>query len=137
MIRYIPTAGSTVAQDLTEALWALARPPEVRLPGEVTTGLFGCVTCLDDSVCLVVDTEYQITVNEEAVLDGIADILQPFIDAGQLPADTNDNLAAYIEANRGQVITVYSAFPQLFKDQSLDLAGMIAAEKLNEPGGIS
>lgn len=131
MIRYIP---ASAAETLSLALWGLARPPEVRGEND-TQFLFPWITALDGSLWLAVETEYSILVHEEAVLDGIADILQPFIDAGQLPADTNDNLAAYIEANRGQVITVYSAFPQLFKDQSLDLAGMIAAGKLSDPGG--
>lgn len=129
MIRYIP---ASAAEALSLALWGLARPPEVR--GEDDTRfLFPWITALDGSLWLAVETEYSILVHEEAVLDGIADILQPFIDAGQLPTDTNDNLASYIEANRGQVITVYSAFPQLFKDQSLDLAGMISAGKLTDP----
>jgi len=131
MIRYIPAAA---AEPLSLALWGLTRPPEVR-GGNDTQYLFPWITALDGSLWLAVETEYSILVHADAVLDGIADILQPFIDAGQLPADTNDNLASYIAANRGQVITVYSAFPQLFKDQSLDLAGMIAAGKLSEPEG--
>ena len=133
MIRYIP---APAAEALSLALWGLARPPEVRGEND-TQFLFPWITALDGSLWLAVETEYSILVHADAVLDGIADILQPFIDAVPplLPADTNEVLAAYIEANRGGVITVYSAFPQFFKDQSLDLAGMIAAGKLSEPGG--
>jgi hypothetical protein len=131
MIRYIP---APAAEPLSLALWGLARPPEVRGDND-TQYLFPWITALDGSLWLAVETEYSILVHEDAVLDGIADILQPFIDADPpiLPADTNDNLAAYIESNRGQVITVYSAFPPFFKDQSLDFAGMVAAGKLNNP----
>jgi hypothetical protein len=59
----------------------------------------------------VVDTDYEINVHADAVLAGIADILQPWIDAGHLPADTNTNLAALVESLRGQRLVVYDAFP--------------------------
>jgi hypothetical protein len=96
--------------------------------------MFEVVTALDDgSLWLMVDTTFTIRVHELAVLDGIADILQPWIDDGSLPADTNDVLAAFVESKRGQDLTVYEAFPQLFKDMSLTTAQMIAAGKLANP----
>lgn len=80
--------------------------------------LFPWVTALDGSLWLLVETNYEITVHVEAVLDGIADILQPFIDGGHLPADTNTQLSALIESKRGEVLVVYEAFPPFFKSQS-------------------
>ncbi len=59
-----------------------------------------------------------IHVHHEAVLNGIADVLQPWIDGGVLPADTNETLAAYIESKRGQRMIPWEAFPQFFKDAS-------------------
>jgi hypothetical protein len=76
---------------------------------------------------LIVDTAFTIPVHAEAELGDIADILQPWIDSGQLPPDTNTNLAVYIEAMRGQMIIVYDAFPQLFKDMSKTYDEMVAA----------
>jgi len=126
---YIPAPS---AQPLSDALWGLARPPSVRGTND-TQYLFPWVTALDGSKWLLVDTEYSITVHAEAVLDGIADILQPFIDAGQLPADTNTVLAALVESKRGRRLAVYEAFPQFFKDQAKTREQMIDAGLLNKP----
>lgn len=128
MIRFVP---GTQVEPLTRALWRLAVPdPETG----ATDQMFEVVTAVDDgSLWLMVDTTFTIRVHELAVLDGIADILQPWIDDGSLPADTNEVLAAFVESKRGQDLTVYEAFPQLFKDMSLTTAQMIAAGKLANP----
>ena len=129
MTRFVP---SSAAEPLSQALWSLSRPPAVRGPND-TQYLFGWVNALDASRWLMVDTEYEISVHAEAELGGIAVILQPWIDAGHLPADTNAQLAALIESKRGQQLVVYDAFPQLFKDMSKTHAEMIAAGLLAEP----
>lgn len=129
MIIYIPAPS---AQPLSYALWGLARPPAVRSVND-TQYLFPWVSALDGSKWLMVDTEYSIMVHAEAVLDGIADILQPFVDAGQLPADTNVTLAAFVESQRGHRLAVYEAFPQFFKDQAKTRDHMTAAKLLNKP----
>ncbi len=85
---------------------------------------------------LIVDTTFTIPVHADAELDGIADILQPWIDAGQLPADTNTTLAAFIESKRGQMLTVYDAFPQLFKGLSKSWQEMVDAGLLAFPAGM-
>lgn len=125
MIRFVP---GTQVEPLTRALWRLAVPdPETG----ATDKMFEVVTALDDGATwLMVDTTFTIRVHADAMLDGIADILQPWIDSGHLPANTNDTLAALVESKRGQDLTVYDAFPQLFKDMSLTTAQMIAAGKL-------
>lgn len=120
MTLYVPAAS---AQQLSEALWRLSVP--ARLPRS-TRYLFTWVTALDESVWLVVDPDHQINVHPEAVLDGIADILQPWIDGGHLPADTNEVLAAVVLAHRGQVMTLWEFFPQHFKDLSKTYAEMVA-----------
>lgn len=129
MIRYVP---SSAAEPLSNALWGLSRPPETRGPND-TQYLFPWITALDATRWLVVDTEYEVNVHPDAVLDGIADILQPWIDQGHLPADTNTVLAALVESLRGQRLVVYDAFPQLFKDMSKTHAEMIAAGLLAAP----
>jgi len=129
MILYIP---SSAAEPLSQALWSLSRPPTLRTEQD-TQYLFGWENVLDGTRWLVVDTEYEINVHPDAELGGIADILQPWIDAGQLPSDTNTQLAALIESKRGQNLVVYDAFPQFFKDMSKTYAQMIAAGLLAEP----
>lgn len=131
MIRYIPSPN---AAPLSEALWNLAKPQHLRTPGD-TQEMFGFVDDLQSPPqrWLMVDTEFSIIVHPQAELDGIGDILQPWIDAGQLPADTNTNLAALIESKRGQPLTVYDTFPQLFKNLSKTREQMIAAGFLNDP----
>lgn len=129
MIRFVP---SSAAEPLSQALWGLARPPHVRGPND-TRYLFGWVTALDGSRWLLVPTDYSINVHPEAELDGIADILQPWIDGGHLPANTNTQLAALVEGLRGQRLVVYDAFPQLFKDMSKTREEMIAAGLLAVP----
>lgn len=129
MIRYIP---ASAAEPLSNALWGLTRPPQVRQPSG-TQYLFAWLDDVSGERWLKVDTTFTIPVHAEAELDGIADILQPWIDSGHLPANTNDTLAALVESKRGQDLTVYDAFPQLFKDMSLTTAQMIAAGKLANP----
>ena len=92
MTRYIP---ASQAEPLTRALWRLAVPN----PAEGDTDkMFEVITALDDgALWLLVDTTFTIRVHEQAVLDGIVDILQPWIDDGSLPADTNEVLAALVE----------------------------------------
>lgn len=131
MIRYVP---SSAAESLSDALWGLTRPPQYRETGD-TTKMFPWVDDLQTPAhrWLEVDTTFTILVHAEAELDGIADILQPWIDDGSLPANTNTLLAAFIESKRGQSLTVYDAFPQLFKDLSKTQAEMIAAGFLPDP----
>ena len=129
MIRFVP---SSAAEPLSQALWGLSRPPQVRGEND-TLHLFGWITALDGTRWLMVPTDYAINVHAEAELNGIADILQPWIDAGHLPADTNTQLAALVESKRGQRLVVYDAFPQLFKDMSKTREEMIAAGLLANP----
>lgn len=109
---YIP---STKAKELSEALWALARPPQVRRESDITSSLFPRITDLDGGKWLVVSDDCVITVHPEAELNGMAGILQPWIDEGLLPAETNNELANFVESKRGQWLVVYEAFPSLFK----------------------
>lgn len=131
MIRYVP---SSAAESLSDALWALTRPPQVRQP-EDTSKMFPWVDDLQvpSKRWLMVDTTFAIRVHEQAVFDGITDILQPWIDDGYLPADTNTNLAVFVESKRGEMLTVYDAFPQLFKDMSKTTHEMIEAGWLANP----
>ena len=123
MILYIP---SSVSESLSGALWALARPLSLQ-ESNVTQFLYGWVVATDETRWLEVDTEGQILVHPDAELGDIAVILQPWVDTGHLPADTNAQLAALIESKRGQQLVVYDAFPQLFKDMSKTLEQMISA----------
>jgi len=118
MIRYVQTSGSDVATRLSGALWSLACPSSERAP-EDTQEMFEIITCLDGTAWLAVVDDFAIQVHEQAELDGIADVLQPWINDGALPADTNTNLATFIEAKRGQQLVVWDAFPDLFKKQAM------------------
>lgn len=129
MRRYVP---SSAAEPLSQALWGLSRPPHVRGPDD-TQYLFGWISDLNGDRWLVVDTEYEINVHPDAVLDGIADILQPWIDSEDLPPDTNTQLAALVESTRGGRLVVWNAFPQLFKDMSKTAEEMQALNLLPQP----
>jgi hypothetical protein len=126
MIRYVPTNGQTTAALLSEALWALSRPPQVRNERD-TLRLFPQVTCTDESVWLVVEVGYDIPVHAEAELGDIEDILQPWIDAGLLHESEPETLRQAINAHKGQRMVVYDQFPQLFKDQSKTRGELVAA----------
>lgn len=98
--------------------------------------MFMSVAGLDGNTYLAVRTGFEVYVHADAELNGIADILQPWIDQGYLPSDTNTQLAALVEGLRGQRLVVYDAFPQLFKDMSKTHAEMIAAGLLAEPATL-
>lgn len=123
MIWYVP---SSAAEALSHALWALTRPPQVRTPKD-TTCMFGWVDDVNGDRWLEVDSEYETSVHPEAELGGIADILQPWIDAGYLPSGVNADLTAYVESKRGGRMTPWEAFPQLFKERSKSHQDMIDA----------
>ncbi len=129
MIRYVPTSGLPIAQALSDALWGLTVPVHLRNPNG-TQRMFGSVTMKDGSVWLAVNTEFRIKVHPDAELGGIAAVMQPWIDEGALPPSTNTDLAALVESLRGESLTPWEAFPQLFKDQSktreeLQAAGLL------------
>jgi len=124
------TPGSRV-DDLTKALFRLSRP--VTLPGDVTQAVFPTLTGTDGSRWLQVDTAYDIPVHPQAELGEIAAILQPWIDEGHLPEDTNTQLAALVDSVRGGRLVVWEAFPQLFKDLSQTREQLVEAGILEEP----
>lgn len=129
MIRYIP---APAAEQMSEHLWSLSRPPQVRGIHD-TQRMFSSIVVLDGSRWLAVDTAFSIRVHPDAELGGIADILQPYITAGYLPADTNEGLAAIVTAMRGQRLTVYDAFPAFFKAVSQTRDQMTARGLLPSP----
>lgn len=126
MIRYVPTSGGTVAQQLTEALWQLSTPP-IHQGLRRTTGLCGLHTMMDGSTWLAVDIGTTVRIHQDAELRGIGAVLQPWITEGSLPADTLDQLAALIDATRGRSLNIWDAFPQLFKDQSRTFEELVSA----------
>jgi len=97
MIRYIP---SSAAEELSRALYALARPLTIRQEGD-TEFMFGWIDDANNQRWIEVHDDFSIVVHPDAELGPIADILQPWIDAGKLPPDTNTQLAAVIESKRG------------------------------------
>lgn len=116
MIFYTP---SSAGQELSAALWALARP--LQLEGKAgTKNMFDTITALDGSTWLEVVNDYEISIHPQAEIGEIADILQPWIDSGDIPADTNAQLTALVESKRGQKLVVYEAFPALFKLKSME-----------------
>lgn len=132
---------SSAAETLSQALWGLSRPAHLR-GGNGTRYLFGWITDLKGERWLVLNTERQINVHADAEMGVIADILQPWITSGHLPAGTNTQLARLIELKRGDNLVVYDAFPALFKlydaetnptGQGKTYAMMIAAGLLANP----
>lgn len=129
MILFVPVLQG---EPLTRELWRLAvTNPELNATNKMFAVIEDAQTLPQH--WLVVDTDFTIRVHPDADLGGIAQILQPWIDVGDLPADTNTQLAALIESKRGQQLVVYDAFPQLLKDMSKTYPQMIAAGLLAEP----
>jgi len=131
-IYYVP---APAAEALSRGLWNLSRPPELRQPGD-TELMFGWVDDLEGNRWLEVKDDFSIIVHPKAELGEIAEILQPWIDGGQLPGNTNEVLAALVETKRGQRLVVWEAFPQLFKDLSKTRAQMVEQGKLAAEGGV-
>jgi hypothetical protein len=128
MIIYVP---SSAAEELSRELWALSRPTTIHQSGD-TEFMFGWIDDLSGQRWIEVHDDFSIVIHPDAELGGIANILQPWIDAGDLPSDTNAQLAAFIESKRGQRLVVYDAFPQFFKDVGKTYEQMVAAGLLEE-----
>jgi len=126
---FVPTSGDTTARNLSAALWRLSRPSQ---GADTTADMFESVTMLDNTVWLAVDTTFTIPVAADAILDGIADVLQPWVNEGALPANTIPDLTTFVETSRGGTMIPWDAFPQLFKDQAktraqLETEGLLSA----------
>lgn len=106
-LAYIPSAA---AELLTKKLWALTDPN----PTRGTSALFGVAEGLDKSAWLQVPTDFSIPVDNSAELDGIADILQPWVGHGITQEDIA-LLEKKVVLHRGQHLIVYDAFPEIFK----------------------
>jgi len=132
MIRFIPTSSGEVADKLSNALWSLSRPENIR-GADTTQRMFSLITCLNGSVWLQVDTEIDTPVHPLAELGEIEEIMQPWIERGLLPANTNADLEALIVGARGLRLNVYDSFPKLFKDQSKTYEELIKLGLLQEP----
>jgi hypothetical protein len=128
MIIYVP---SSAAEELSRELWALSRPATVSQQGD-TEFMFGWIDDIVSQRWIEVHDDFSIVIHPEAELGGIANILQPWIDAGRLPSDTNTQLAVLLDSKRGQSLIVYDAFPQLFKDMGKTYEQMVAAGLLAE-----
>jgi len=128
MIRYVP---SPAADELTVALWGLARPAHLHSATD-TNAMFGWVDDLQSPSkrWLAVDTEFTITIHPEATITEVAAILQPWVNAGHLPPSTIPDLSALVESKRGLPMVVWDAFPQFFKDNSKSEQEMTGSEWL-------
>ena len=127
MIFYVPTSNSDVAASLSDAMWGLSLPLSLR-GANVTQRLFGTVVDKDGGSWLAVDTECAILVHPDAEMGEIADIL---LGAG-LPQGEVDQLGKLIVALRGQRMTPWNYFPDVFKAAAKTRAEMIAAGLLTE-----
>jgi hypothetical protein len=132
MTRYVP---ATKAAELSEALFALARPPAVRQAGEVTKAMCAVIQDLDGAAWILINDQKEVRVHEEAELNGIADLLRPWIGHGIEQADI-DALEALVIASRGGRLIVYDAFPQVFKAASRTRAELVAEGKLEPEGTL-
>lgn len=91
-------------------LWALSDSNPMR----GTESLFPIVYLNDGTTCIEVDTEYSLPVLEGAELNGIADLLRPWVGHGILQSDL-DRLDHLVLESRGTRLAVYEAFPPIFK----------------------
>lgn len=129
MIKYVP---ASAAAELSAALFALSRPPVVRVPGEVTNVMCAWFDDTQGNRWILIDDLREVRVHELAELNGIADILAPFIGHGLLQADI-DGLESLVAQSRGQRLVVYEAFPPLFKALAMTREQMIQENRLPNP----
>lgn len=113
MTRFVPCSSLEVAQTLSAHLWSLSRPPQVR-GDEATAYLFDWRTDAQGVTWLAVVTDYAIPVHGDAVLDGIADILS----GAGIGAQEITELEQTVLARRGQTLTPWQFFPQVFQHAS-------------------
>jgi hypothetical protein len=113
-IYYIP---APAAEALSKGLWELSRPPALQQNGD-TELMFEWIDDSQGNKWIEVKDNFSIIIHPNATLGRIASVLQPWIDSGSLPKETNQNLSSLIEAKRRQRLVVYDAFPPLFKNMA-------------------
>lgn len=116
MTKYVP---ASAAAELSAALFALSRPPAIRAQGEVTNSMCSWFYDTQGDRWILIDDQREVRVHELAELNGIADILAPFIGYGLVQADI-DGLESLVAQSRGQRLVVYEAFPKLFQLKSME-----------------
>jgi len=114
---YVPTSGITAADTLSNGLWSLARPGAERAADD-TQQMFSTIRTLDDKTWLQVLKDFAIDVCPTAELGDIATVLQPWVDAGNIPSSVIDDLRATVISLRGQRLVVWDAFPLFFQQQA-------------------
>lgn len=131
MTKFVPA--SQIAADLSAAIFALLRPPAVRIPGEVTQFLCPVKQDLLGDWWVVLDDQRTVRVHEQADLTEIAPLVQPLIASGVLAADTLVILQARLDAGRGGDINVFNSLPDEIQALALDEAQMIETGRLPAP----
>lgn len=121
MIVYIPGAR---VREMSELLWR-------QLGADRDGSMFPVKTMTDGSTWMMVETTASIAVSQYAELDGMADLLQPYVDAGELPASALTDLDALIQSKRGQMLVLWEAFPALFQNAAQTGAQLGAAGLLH------
>lgn len=125
MIVYVP--GLRV-QEMSELLWR-------QLGADRAGGMFPVKTMTDGSTWMMVETTASIAVSQAAELDGMAELLQPYVDAGELPASALTDLDALIQSKRGQMLVLWEVFPALFQNAAQTGAQLGAAGLLHSMEG--
>jgi len=117
---------------MSRALWSLSRPDGIWQAGD-TQYLFPWVEALDKTWWLEVDPEHGLNIHKRADYAPIAQMLDLVIAAGDLPPDTNEFLAAVVEANRGSSIKFINALPESLKSKLQTREQMIQENRLAKP----
>jgi hypothetical protein len=131
MIKYVPTSNLAVALELSNSLWALTRPTNIRDPKD-TSYLFGTKTMADGSIWMVVDTDFTIPVHIDADSSPIIDILQPFVGSNNITAQELSSISNIVASSKGQKLNVWQSFPAYWKNLAKTREQLISAGLINE-----
>ena len=141
MTHYVPASTETNALLLSDALFALAVPSHLQ-PSDGLQDAFEVLTALNGSPWLVVPDEFTLVMHPQAEINGLADVLQPYVSQGHIPAGTIAGLKAWIEATRvlptvaERTFCPWDKFPAFFKGLSKSWQGMVDAGLLAFPAGM-
>lgn len=121
---FYPATSQPAGKAVSEIMWQLCLPASER-QGGVTNRAFGVIVGANNQTYVCMSDTFQGVLHPDADSAQMVAMLQPFENAGHLPAGTVADLVAWINATRAlptpaeRTFTLWDKFPDYFKGLSL------------------
>lgn len=124
MTRYYSASSQSAGKALSEAMWQLCLPIDQRQPND-TNQAFEVLLGANGQTYVNMPDDFAAALHPDADAAPVTALLQPFENAGHVPAGTTAALVAWVNATRvlptpeERTFVLWDKFPDYFKNLSL------------------